>query len=100
MSLIKKLFKKIKTIMLKNMHGMITCKEFDAFIQSYVDNELADNKRELFEWHLRYCSECSEYLLAYQRTIELSNAVLNSDNTTVSDDVPEELIKAILEARK
>jgi len=97
---IAKLYRKIKCIMLKNMHGMITCKEFDDFVQSYFDNEISDFKRTRFERHLRICRECSDYLAAYKRTIELGNAVLHSANAPVSDDVPEGLIKAILDARK
>ena len=86
--------------MLKNMHGMITCKEFDSFIQSYLDDELPDYKRTLFDRHMKICRECNEYMAAYKRTIELGNAVLNSDNDPVSEDVPESLIKAILDVRK
>jgi len=86
--------------MLNNMHGMITCKEFEDFMQCYLDDELADIKRTLFERHLRVCRECRDYLAAYQRTMEVNQAVFHHDNGPVSDDVPENLIKAIIEARK
>ncbi len=100
MNLMNKFYKKIKGFMLKNMHGMITCKEFDDFVQSYLDEELPDYKRTLFDRHLRMCRECREYLTAYKRTIEVGNAVLHTDNKPVSKDTPEGLIKAILDARK
>jgi predicted anti-sigma-YlaC factor YlaD len=86
--------------MLNNIHGMITCKEFEDFVQAYLDDELSKIKRTTFERHLRVCRECRDYLTAYQRSMELSQAVFNSDDEPVSDDVPEDLIKAIIEARK
>jgi len=100
MNLMSKVYKKLKSFMLSNVHGMITCKEFDDFVQRYLDDDLADIKRTLFERHLRLCSECRNYLTAYQRSMEMSQAVFESDDDSVSDDVPEELIKAILDARK
>ncbi len=100
MKLMNKIYKKLKSIMLNNVHGMITCKEFEDFVQSYLDDDLADIKRTLFERHLRVCSECRDYLSAYQRSLEMSQAVFGSDDDSVSDNVPEDLIKAILKARK
>jgi hypothetical protein len=50
--------------------------------------------------HIRLCRECREYLAAYQRTIEVGREVFKSADEALPDDVPEDLIKAILEARK
>ena len=36
--------RRIKGIMLKRMHGMITCREFEEFVLNYLDGEY-----ELFE---------------------------------------------------
>lgn len=89
-----------KGFMLKRMHRMITCKEFEEFVLGYLDGELTDRQRSLFERHMRICRECREYLAAYQRAIEIGRAVLPSSDDPVPDDVPEDLIKAILDARK
>ncbi len=89
-----------KGLMLKRMHRMITCKEFEEFVLGYLDGELTDRQRSLFERHMRICRECREYLAAYQRAIEIGRAVLPSSDDPVPDDVPEDLIKAILDARK
>ena len=43
----------LKSFMLKGMHHMITCKEFENFVQRYLENELSDKQRSIFEWHLR-----------------------------------------------
>ena len=90
----------LKSLMLKRMHHMITCKEFEAFVLSYLDEELSRPQQSVFEWHLRICRECRDYLAAYQRAVELGRAVLPSSNEPLPEEVPEDLIRAILEARK
>jgi len=92
-------FRKVKGHMLNHMHSMITCKEFEDFVQRYLDDELTGREKTLFEWHMRICRECREYLASYQRTIEIGHAVFDSKNAQLSTDVPEDLIKAILESR-
>ena len=89
----------LKGLFLKHMHRMITCKEFEAFVLDYLDRELPAAQRSVFELHMRLCRECREYLAAYRRTQEVGYAILNSDDEPVPDDVPEDLIKAILDAR-
>ncbi len=89
-----------KGLMLKHMHRMITCREFEDFVLQYFDNELPGPQRTMFELHLRICRECREYLAAYQRSIEIGREAFKSDDDVLSEDVPENLIKAILEARK
>ena len=86
--------------MLKRMHRMITCREFEDFVLQYLDDELSVRQRAMFEFHLRICRECREYLAAYQRTVEIGRAAFKDANETVPVDVPEDLIKAILEARE
>ena len=89
-----------KGLMLKRMHHMITCKEFEDFVLSYLDGELTRRQQSVFEWHLRICRECRDYLAAYQRAAELGCAVLHSPKETLPEEVPEDLIRAILDARK
>ena len=89
----------LKGFMLKRMHRMITCKEFEDFVLDYLDGNLAGRQESVFEFHLRLCRECREYLAAYQRATEVGRAVLPSPDDPVPDDVPEDLIKAILDAR-
>jgi len=95
-----KLKRWLKGFMLKRMHGMITCKEFEDFVADYTDGELPSKQCSRFERHLNLCQECRQYLQAYQRTIEVSRAVFPSPDEPVPEEVPEDLIKAILKARK
>ncbi len=92
--------RRLKGMMLQRMHSMITCVEFEGFINSYLDESLPTKQRKLFEWHLRICRDCREYLAAYKRTVELSQATLGGANDDVPQDVPEDLIRAILDATK
>ncbi len=94
------MMRRIKGAILKHMHSMITCKEFEDFVLRYLDDELPKQQRALFELHMRLCRECREYLAAYQRTIEIGREAFKSADETLPEDVPEDLIKAILEARK
>jgi len=94
------LMRRLKGAMLKHMHGMITCREFEEFVLSYLDGDLPTKQAKRFEWHLRLCRECREYLAAYKRTIEIGKAVLGPPDETVPEDVPEDLISAVLDSRE
>jgi len=56
-------------------------------------------QRRVFEFHLKVCRECRDYLAAYRRTIEVSKRVFDDADVPVPDDVPEDLVRAILDAR-
>ena len=91
----------LKGVMLERMPGMITCREFEDFICDYLDGTLPAAKRRVFELHMRICRECREYLAAYQKARALGQATaLPGSTEPVPDDVPEDLIKAILESRR
>jgi len=73
----------------------VTCRELIAFIAEYLEGTLAADTRALFERHLTNCPSCREYLSSYRVTMVLANEVLER----TADDVPEELVQAILERR-
>lgn len=89
----------IKGLMLKRMHRMITCKEFEDFVLRYLDDELSGRQKSVFELHIRICRECRDYLAAYRRACELGRSVLPSPDDPLPNDVPDDLIKAVLDAR-
>ena len=93
------LMRRFKGTMLRRMHSMITCREFEEFVLGYLEGELPARQVKIFEWHLRICRECREYLDAYSRTIETGKAVLGPDNAPVPEDIPEDLVRAVLESR-
>ncbi len=95
----KQLMRRLKGTMLRRMHGMITCREFEEFILRYLDDELEPKQKKMFEWHLKLCRECREYLAAYERTIEIGKTALGPANDRTPEDVPEDLVKAVLDSR-
>ena len=44
---------------------MMTCRELIDFIMEYLDGELPQEQRSVFEEHLKLCPPCLEYLESY-----------------------------------
>jgi anti-sigma factor RsiW len=79
---------------------MLTCRDFIDFIAEYLSDELPPTDREAFEYHLADCPDCQKYLHSYQATIAVSRSVFANLDGPVPDEVPEELIQAILAVRR
>jgi len=78
----------------------VTCREFAAFIMQYVDGDLPTDVSASFDRHLSACENCRTYLTQYRATIAAGRSAFVDDDAAVPDDVPEELIRAILSTRK
>ena len=78
---------------------MITCREFEDFIIAYFEGGLTNHQRRLFEIHLRFCRECREYLAAYKASMEAAKQGLADDATALPEDVPEDLVAAVIASR-
>jgi anti-sigma factor RsiW len=75
----------------------ITCQQLIAFIASYRENELTRDQHAEFERHLAVCPSCVAYLKTYEETVLLAKA---SADDPVPEEIPEPLVKAILETRQ
>jgi len=95
-----RLWRWIKGRMERHLPMMITCEEFEGFVVAYLEDQLPQRQRSVFEFHLKICRECRDYLAAYRRTVELGKAAFAEPAAPMPDDVPDDLIKAVLEARK
>ncbi len=91
--------RRMRGLMLRHMPLMITCREFEDFILAYLEGELSERQRFVFELHTKVCQECRDYLDAYRRTMEISKRVFEQEDEPVSDEVPEDLVKAVLAAK-
>ena len=78
----------------------MTCREFTEFIAQYLAGELPSSQREPFDRHLRLCVNCVRYVEQYRQTIEMSRSAFDDEQDALPADVPEELVEAILRARK
>ena len=82
-----------------NIGAKMTCREFSEFLDDYWSGALSAEGRAVFEAHLGQCVDCANYLNSYRRTIELGKEAVKTDEPT-SPDIPEELIRAVIAARR
>jgi anti-sigma factor RsiW len=78
----------------------VSCREFADFIADYLSGELPADVRERFDHHLHICSNCAKYLDAYRAAMALGKAAFDGTDEAVPTDVPDDLVKAILSARR
>ncbi len=76
----------------------MTCRELIDFLAAYLDGELAPAERSAFEAHLAVCPHCVDYLASYRTTILLEKQAFGGE-AEVPEEVPPELVSAILDAR-
>ncbi len=88
-----------KAWLMRNGPMMMSCAEFDRFIDAYLDGELDARTRKVFEWHMATCPPCRDYVRGYRGAVDLSKECLRADDP-VPDSVPDDLVAAILAARK
>lgn len=78
----------------------MTCREFADFILDYLAGELPAEETRLFERHLQRCPHCPEYLRQYKAAVEAGRAAFADEMAELPADVPEDLVRAILAARR
>jgi len=77
----------------------VTCQKIADFLMDYLNRELSEAQRAIFEEHLEICPACVDYLQSYEMTVKLSKSVCRPIENTENVKVPEDLIHAILAAR-
>lgn len=77
----------------------MTCRELIEFLADYEAGELPDPDRLVFDRHLAACPACRAYLDNYRKTIILGREAFPGDEEP-APGLPEELLKAILAARR
>ena len=77
----------------------MTCRDFVEFLADYYSGDLAAPERTEFEAHLAACPDCVEYLGSYQKTIHLGKEAFGDAEDQLPDQVPDDLVRAILAAR-
>jgi anti-sigma factor RsiW len=78
----------------------VNCREFVEFMMNYLDGELEPDSRTVFDQHLEGCSCCVAYMESYKKAIEMGRCACKDEEGPVPDDAPDELIRAIMAARK
>lgn len=98
MGLSKPALRRIQGVMFK-LPLMITCEAFEDFIVAYLDDDLTPKQKFVFEMHLKVCRECRSYLRAYRASIEAAKHTASAPPPILPDQVPDDLVKAVLDAR-
>jgi anti-sigma factor RsiW len=81
------------------MNVRLTCRELIDFLDEYVGGSLPTAQRALFDDHLARCAACVRYLRGYQGTLR-AVALSHPPEARAPGEVPEELVSAILAARR
>ena len=97
--MIRTAMRRLKGFMFR-LPSMIDCAEFEAFILAYLEDDLPRRQKRIFEMHLKLWRECRDYLKAYRISVELAARAAKDDTGFVAEDVPEDLVAAVIEARK
>lgn len=91
--------RKLGALFLAYFPGQIRCEEFEQFVFDYYEGVLPQKQRKRFEFHMRICPMCESAFKPYVRTVELTGRLFDEKDSVVPDDVPQELINAMLAAR-
>ncbi len=76
-----------------------TCKECLDFIDAYIEGTLDPELRAEFESHLEKCPPCVQYVESYEKAVGNCKELRGKEPTPCCK-IPEDLIKAILNAKK
>lgn len=82
------------------MRPLMSCRELIEFLDAYVADEVEAPRRAEFERHLELCEACRAYLDSYRAAIRLGRAALEAHDGDVPEACPEELVRAVLAARR
>ena len=82
---------------LVKLPGMIDCEQFEDFMLAYIEDELPPSQLKVFNRHIQVCPDCRRYIADYRRTLEALKVSKVADDGTLAE-VPEDLIRAILDA--
>lgn len=78
----------------------LTCQACADFIADYLNGELEADVRASFETHLDRCRNCRAYLEQYAVVVKAGQRACARENDAAAGNFPEELVRAILDARK
>lgn len=78
----------------------MTCRDCVEFLLDYLDGVVPDDERFKFESHLAFCPDCATYLDNYRKAASLVQGLGREERAQRTPELPTELVRAILDARK
>lgn len=91
---------RLKALMMQHVPMMVTCRDANEFLDDYLSDELPLKQRLIFEWHIRLCSGCKDYLDRYRRSIDLCRDNFYDSEEEADEEVPEQIMKGIIAAKQ
>ena len=82
------------------MTQSLSCRELIDFLLDYLECRLSPEARAAFHAHLAVCPDCVHYIEAYTASVRAARLAFEPEDGPLPDDVPEELVDAILAARR
>ncbi len=91
---------RLRAWIMRHVPGQLTCIEFERFVHDYQEGSLGPRERRAFDLHMDLCPMCRVHFASYLQTIELGRRICATDDATAPAELPEELVSAILVARR
>jgi hypothetical protein len=91
---------RMRAWLMRRLPGQLTCLEFERFVQDYQEGSLSLRERRVFDFHMELCPMCRVFFASYLKTIELGRRICATDDASSPADLPEDLVSAILAARR
>jgi anti-sigma factor RsiW len=57
----------------------LSCQELVELVTNYLEDALAQEERDAFEYHIQGCSGCHEYVRQMRQTVELTGRLTPAD---------------------
>ena len=78
----------------------LNCQACADFIADYLNGDLDAEVLASFETHLDRCRNCRAYIEQYAVVVKAGQRACERENEAAAGTFPEELVRAILDARK
>jgi predicted anti-sigma-YlaC factor YlaD len=78
--------------------SLLTCQEVLDYLTEYLEGQLPSGEHARLDEHLAVCPDCVAYLRNLQASIAIARQANQNDPALLL--IPEELVQAILAARK
>lgn len=82
------------------MPNTLSCREFVEFLAEYLEGRLRPDQLVRFNEHLAACPACVSYTRSYRDALRLGRSALSDHERQLPADVPDGLVRAILDARR
>ncbi len=92
--------RRLRGWLMRHGPGMVTCGEFEQFIHDYQEGWLRPQQRRVFDLHMELCPMCRAYFTSYLRAVVLGKRLCDPEEVSAPMELPEELVSAILAARR